>query len=123
MRFLADQDVYASTLRLLAGMGHDVVPVGQLGLARARDAELLAVAHEQARLFITRDRDFGRLVFLEGSEAGVIYLRVLPSTQTAVHAELENVLTVHSEQELQEALVIIEPGGHRLRKPTRKPGQ
>jgi predicted nuclease of predicted toxin-antitoxin system len=49
-----------------------VVPVAQLGLARADDAELLRVAHEQERILVTRDRDFGALVFVTGSGLGVI---------------------------------------------------
>ena len=116
MRFLADQDVYGLTVRLLVGLGHDVVPVAHIGLAQEDDAELLRVAHQQGRIFITRDRDFGALVFVAGSGPGVIYLRILPSTQNSVHAELERVLTLYSEQELQSAFVVIEPGRHRIRK-------
>ncbi len=116
MRFLADHDVYAITIRFLSSLGHDVVPVAQLGLAQAKDAELLHVAHEHGRVFVTRDRDFGALVFIQGGGPGVIYLRILPSTQNAVHAELERILTLHSEQELQASFVVIEPGRHRIRK-------
>jgi len=54
MEFLADQDVYAETVRFLSGLGHDVVTAEQLGLAQAEDTELLRVAHEQGRLFVTR---------------------------------------------------------------------
>jgi predicted nuclease of predicted toxin-antitoxin system len=116
MKFLADQDVYAITIAFLSGLGHDVVRAAQLGLAQAEDSELLRVAHEQGRIFVTRDRDFGALVFVQGSGPGVIYLRILPSTQYAVHAELERVLTLYSEQELQASFVVIEPGRHRMRK-------
>jgi predicted nuclease of predicted toxin-antitoxin system len=116
MRFLTDQDVYATTIRFLGGLGHDVVTAAQLGLAQAEDTELLRVAHQQGRIFVTRDRDFGGLVFVQGSGAGVIYLRISPSTQNAVHAELERVLTLYSEQELQGSFVVIEPGRHRIRK-------
>src|SRR5207237_9702948 len=91
-------------------------PVARLGFAQADDADLLRVAQEQARLFVTRDRDFGQLVFVQGSGPGVIYLRALPSTQNAVHAELERVLTMYSERELQSAFVVIEPGRHRMRR-------
>src|SRR5207302_1646504 len=122
MKFVADQDVYAITIGLLSGLGHDIVPAAQLGLAQAEDAELLRVAHEQDRIFLTRDRDFGALVFVQGSGPGVIYLRVLPSTQNAVHAELERVLTLYSEQELQGSFVVIEPGRHRIRKLGASPG-
>jgi predicted nuclease of predicted toxin-antitoxin system len=122
MKFLADQDVYASTIGFLRGLGHDVVPAAQLGLSQAEDAEMLRVAHEQGRIFVTRDRDFGALVFVQGSGPGVTYLRVLPSTQNSVHAELERVLTLYSEQELQSSFVVIEPGRHRMRKLGSSPG-
>jgi predicted nuclease of predicted toxin-antitoxin system len=116
MKFLVDQDVYAGTIGFLSGLRHDVVRAAELGLAQADDAELLRVAREQERIFLTRDRDFGALVFVQGSGPGVIYLRVLPSTQNAVHAELERVLTLYSEQELQASFVVIEPARHRIRK-------
>ena len=87
-----------------------------LGLAQAEDTELLRVAHEQNRLFVTRDRDFGGLVFVQGGSAGVFYLRILPSTQNSVHSELERVLTLYSESELQTSFVVIEPGRHRIRR-------
>src|SRR4051812_27530348 len=120
MNFLADQDVYGLTVRLLTGLGHDVVPVARLGMAQADDAELLRVAHDQERIFVTRDRDFGALVFAQGKGPGVIYLRILPSTQEVVHAELERVLTLYSERELAASFVVIEPGRHRIRKLGRK---
>ena len=116
MRFLADQDVYAATIRFLSGLGHDVAPVAQLGLAQADDGELLRVAHEQGRIFVTRDRDFGGLVFVRGSGAGVVYLRILPSTQNSVHAELERALGLYREEQLQGSFVVIEPGRHRIRR-------
>lgn len=116
MRLLADQDVYAVTIGLLGRLGHDVVTAAQLGLARAEDRELLRVAHEQGRVFVTRDRDFGALVFVQGRGPGVVYLRMLPSTQDAVHAEFERVLTLYAEHELQRSFVVVEPGRHRIRK-------
>jgi predicted nuclease of predicted toxin-antitoxin system len=64
MRFLLDQDVYASTAHFLHYLGHDVVPVARLGLSRASDSDLLITAREQGRVLVTRDRDFGGLVFV-----------------------------------------------------------
>ena len=119
MRFLLDQDVYAVTIRFLRDLGHDVVPVAQIGCSQADDSDLLRIAQEQGRIFVTRDRDFGRLVFVKSLGAGVIYLRILPSTKNAVHQELERVLKVYSEKELRRAFVVIEPGRHRFRRPPR----
>jgi predicted nuclease of predicted toxin-antitoxin system len=116
MKFLADQDVYATTIDFLIGLGHDVVTAAQLGMASAKDFQLLSTAHEQGRIFVTRDRDFGALVFVQASGPGVIYLRILPSTLQAVHAELARVLTLYTEQQLQSSFIVVEPGRHRIRK-------
>jgi len=50
MKFVIDQDVYAATTGLLRGLGHDVVPVAQIGLSRADDEELLRLAKERGRV-------------------------------------------------------------------------
>ena len=116
MKLLADQDVYASTVQLLRGLGHDVETASERGLAQATDSDLLRLSQADGRIFITRDRDYGGLVFVEARGAGVLYLRALPSTLQAVHVELERVLTLYDENALKNAFVVIEPGRHRLRK-------
>ncbi len=116
MKLLLDQDVYAATARFLSDLGHDTVPAAQVGLSQAEDEGLLRVAQEQDRVLVTRDRDFGNLVFVKRLGAGVLYLRILPSTQNSVHAELERVLSTYTEKELTRAFVVIEPGGHRIRR-------
>jgi predicted nuclease of predicted toxin-antitoxin system len=115
MRFLLDQDVYAITARFLTDAEHDVVLVSQIGLSQASDEEILKTAQEQNRILITRDRDYGNLVFVRGVGTGVIYLRILPVTVNATHSELERVLQTYSEEELAGAFVVVEPDGHRFR--------
>jgi predicted nuclease of predicted toxin-antitoxin system len=116
MKFLLDQDVYAVTERFLREQGHDIVTASQLGLSRAKDSDLLKIANEQERIFVTRDRDYGNLVFVHGSGSGVIYLRMLPSTMQDIHAEMMNVLETYGETELARAFVVIEKNRHRIRK-------
>lgn len=118
MRFLLDQDIYAVTARFLKDLGHDVVCVSEIGCSQTSDLELLGKAQEQNRIFVTRDRDFGGLVFVRGLETGVIYLRVLPSALNEGHKELETVLASYSEDELRKAFVVVEPGRHRFRRIT-----
>lgn len=115
MRFLADQDVYAVTVRFLRDLGHDVVRAAELGLSRAEDTELLRVAGEQERLLVTRDRDFGHLIFVRRYRCGVIYLRMLPANAHLVHDGLEQVLSAHSEEDLRNAFVVVEPARYRFR--------
>jgi predicted nuclease of predicted toxin-antitoxin system len=116
MRFLTDQDVYAVTTRFLRNLGHDVVTAAELGLSRAIDSELLRQARADRRIFVTRDRDFGRLVFAQNMGAGIIYLRMTPAAADAVHQELDRVLTTYAENELLQVFLVVEPMRHRLRK-------
>jgi predicted nuclease of predicted toxin-antitoxin system len=115
MRFLLDQDVYAVTGSFLIDLGHDVVRVAEIGMAAASDANLLTAAHDQNRIMLTCDRDYGSLVFIKDFGAGVIYLRIRPSTHNSVHAELKRVLDRYSEEQLSRAFVVVEPDGHRVR--------
>lgn len=70
MRFLLDQDVYATTAGFLEQLGHDLVPVAQMGLSGASDEELLRVAQKQGRILVTRDRDYVRCTRLRGAARG-----------------------------------------------------
>jgi predicted nuclease of predicted toxin-antitoxin system len=115
MKILADHDVWAVTLNVLADAGHDVVTASDLGLAQATDTKVLAQAVEDRRILITRDRDFGRLVFADERSGGIVYLRIQPSTENAVHRELLNVLAKHSTTEILQSFIVIEPGQYRIR--------
>lgn len=116
MNLLLDQDVYGLTISFLSNAGHNLVLVAEIGLAQASDEEILRTAQQQKRILVTRDRDYGNLVFVRAIATGVIYLRILPSTMKAVHHQLERVLQTYSEEELAGAFVVVESDGHRFRK-------
>lgn len=118
MTLLADQDVWAATLEVLTDEGHDIATAAELDLARASDRTLLHEAAMRDRILLTRDRDFGRLVFAEGNPAGVLFLRITPSTRAVVHEELRRVLDTHAFDELRRAFTVVEPGQHRIRRPS-----
>lgn len=120
MKFLLDQDVYLPTAHYLSSLGHDVVRVAQIGLSQATDEELLNIAQEQNRIFITRDRDFGNLAFVKNLGAGILYLRISPSTQNVVHREIERVLNKHTEELLSRSFVVVEPSRYRIRRLTQR---
>ena len=116
VKFLLDQDVYGMTAKFLNEANLDVISVAQLGLSRAKDTEVLSTAQSQGRILITRDRDYGNLVFVQSLGAGVIYLRILPSNVSAVHTELMRVIEKYSAAELSNAFVVVEANGHRFRR-------
>jgi len=96
---------------------HDVIPVRQLGLERATDILLLRKAKEMDRIFVTRDKDFGILVYFEEeASGGVIFLRGKPNQIELIHSELAMVLENLTEVEMNEYFCVVEPGRHRLRK-------
>lgn len=62
MRVLIDENVDGRFARWLAEQGHDVAWVSRLS-AGVADPMVAALAAEQGRNLITRDHDFGTLVF------------------------------------------------------------
>lgn len=116
MKFLADQDVYQITIDFLRKLGQDIVCIRDVGLSTPSDRELLAWAHQNQRILITRDKDFGALVFLSHQKnPGVIFLRIEPSTIESTHNELSVFLKKHENLNLQNYFCVIEPGYHRIR--------
>ena len=115
--FLADQDVWKATVDLLRAWGHYVITASEADLARASDEELLTKARNERRLLVTRDSDYGTLVYLGNRPSnGVILLRIEPQAQNEVHKELQRLLDVHTEDELKKAFCTVETGRHRIRR-------
>ena len=94
MKLLADNDVYKITVDFLRQHGHDVVNAKELGLNKASDKELLEKAKIMDRLFITRDKDFGMLVFLKK----------------------EKILEKYTEKDLETAFCVVEPHRYLIRR-------
>lgn len=120
MKLLLDQDIYEVTARFLNELGHDVVKVSELGMARSSDEQNLEKALDLKRILITRDRDYGNLVFVKGICAGVIYLRILPSNKDEVHEELKHILETYDYDDLTRAFIVVESRRHRHRKISNK---
>lgn len=116
MKLLIDHDVYKITIDFLKQHGHDVVIAKELGLHTASDEELLEKAKTTDRLLITRDKDFGMLVFLKKEIcSGVICLKVTPTTVHDVNNELLKILGKCTETDLKASFCVIEPYRYRIR--------
>lgn len=116
MRFLADHDVYFSTVQELRHSGHDVITAKELQMQAADDSDLLAKAKTLNRIFISRDKDFGTLVFLHALRApGVIFLRISPTEIEAVHRVLHRLLREQSEELLHRSYCVVASSRYRMR--------
>ena len=117
MQMLADQDVWQKTVDVLRNAGHDVVTARALGLASADDRTLLDRAAEEGRILLTRDKDFGTLVFLEEHRTrGVIFLRITPSSLREAHATFADLVEAVGEEVLERSFCVVEPGRYRVRR-------
>lgn len=65
MKLLLDSCVWGGARDIIAAAGHDVVVVPEWG-ADPGDAEVLRRAHEEGRVLVTLDKDFGELVIVRG---------------------------------------------------------
>ncbi len=117
MKFLTDQDVYQLTIDYLRNSGHEVITARELNMHRAADHELLQKAREMKRLLVTRDKDFGALVFLKKElSTGVILLRGQPLDIDEIHGELSKLLRKYIEDELHCYFCVVERNGYRTRR-------
>lgn len=116
MRLLTDQDIYLLTIERLKKDGHDVITASELGMSRASDGRLLDKAKELNRIFVTRDKDFGALVFLKNKvSCGVILLRSTPEDLEETHAVLKTLFKEYKEKKLQNLFCVVEPNQYRVR--------
>ena len=116
MRFLIDQDVYRLTIELIKDLGHEVIPVKEVGLSTATDETILTYALNHKLILVTRDNDYGALVFLmHKKHHGVIFLKIEPLFVDIVHDELKRVLGKYSKERFTNSFVAVEPGRHRVR--------
>ncbi len=117
MKLITDHDVYKITVDFLRQHGHDVMTAKEIGLHKASDKELLEKAKSMSRLLISRDKDFGMLVFLNKELCpGVIYLKIIPSAINEIHNELLTILKKYTEKELKTSFCVVEPGRYRIRR-------
>lgn len=94
MRFLANENIPAESVRRLREAGHDVFSISE-ALPGAKDPDVLARAREEGRILLTFDRDYGELVYRRGLPVplGIIHLRFVPQAPGEVAAVIEQLET------------------------------
>lgn len=115
MKFLADEGVDISIVRKLREVGFDVFYVIE-EIRSLNDDELLQIAYSENRILITRDKDFGELVYrLNKLHTGVILIR-LEGYRTYERSEITCSVILQHQAELKEAFTVIQPNAVRIRK-------
>lgn len=114
MRILADMPISPRTVELLNDLGHEAVHALDLGMAQARDEEIIQWAKAEGMSILTEDLDYGAILAVSGEvEPGVIILRVGNWTRDQIERRLERVLQELSEERFRNAIVVVDR--HRVR--------
>jgi predicted nuclease of predicted toxin-antitoxin system len=66
VKFLVDMPLPPSLAHWLASQGHDAVHASAVGLGRSTDTEILTRSAQEARIVVTGDLDYPRLLALTG---------------------------------------------------------
>jgi len=117
-RFVLDEDVPRSLAVALRQAGHDAARVQEVGLKGATDAEVFDFARSRQAALITADVDLADARALgEKRHYGLVLLR-MPSemSASAATAEAMRLLERISEEDLEDALLVLEPGQVRIRR-------
>ncbi len=114
MKFLADEGIDRSIVDGLRILEFDVLYVIE-DVRSLDDDILLEIALDENRVLITRDKDFGELVFrLNKAHAGVILIRLEGNT-TQERADIVCKLVKQYQEQLPNAFSVIQKGIIRIR--------
>lgn len=115
MMFLADEGVDRSIVDGLRKLDFDVFYVIE-ATRSLRDENLLQIAANEKRIPITKDKDFGELVFrLNRAHSGVILIR-LEGITTQERAEVTCPLILKHKEQLLTSFTVIQKGIIRIRR-------
>ena len=111
MRFLLDESADGRLGPYLRRLGHDVTTVAHDYYAGLADWQVLQAAHQEGRILIAEDTDFGRLVFVESQpHAGVILFRLGDKAPIETKVGRLAHLLAHHAAELDQFVVVTKTG-------------
>lgn len=114
MKFLIDESVEFPIVQFLRRAGHDVVAVCE-GSAGIHDEEVLASAHNEKRILVTNDKDFGMLIYYQRMKhSGVVLLRLMDEDAQRKIDKIRVLLEQHGDQ-ISDAFVVVEKAAIRIR--------
>lgn len=116
MRFLVDENLPFSLIRLLQDIGHDIHDAGASSSRGSTDEQLWKFAAREQRIIVTRDLDFP-LPKVRPYPLGLVLIRV-PDTFTGkqITRLFSNFIKTSNLKNLEANITVIAPGRVRIRK-------
>lgn len=115
MKLLLDTCVWGGAIKTLEACGNDVVWTGNWP-EDPGDEEILTMAHDEARILVTLDKDFGELAIIKGKpHSGILRLVNLSAKQQG--SVCLRVIDAYAQELQSGAIITAEPGRVRIRPP------
>ncbi len=115
MKFIADEGVDGTLVNLLREADHDVFYFAEY-LQSTDDAIILEIANAENRILITRDKDFGELVWrMKMVHAGIILVRA-EELNSVSRSNLVAAFIATNSDLLSGHFIVFQPGAARIRK-------
>lgn len=115
MKFLADEGVDKTLVIMLRQHDWDVFYVAESASSIA-DEMVLTLSNDENRILITRDKDFGELVYrLQKIHSGIILVR-MEELHSLSRSQLVLDFIHENADKLEGYFVVIQPGNARIRK-------
>ena len=117
MKFLLNMNLPRALGRMPAAAGHEWRHAGEIGMAHASDATIVAEAKSRGECVITHDLDYGQLPAFSGDSAPSVLIfrlrradtKLMHERMTAAWGDIEEGLT-------SGAVVVIEEAATRIRR-------
>jgi len=114
LRFLADENIFPSTLQIIRSKGYDVLGIKEINFSGITDAEVIQLAQKEDRVLLTLDRHFTNIFLFPPSQTpGIVVVRVKPAVPAKVDAIVAQFLEHLKPEEVRGALSIISERGTR----------
>jgi predicted nuclease of predicted toxin-antitoxin system len=93
----------------LEAHGHEAVHASNIGLARAKDAEILSFARREGRIVVTADLDYPRLLAIQKANSpGVLLFRGGTYSDQEMLRLLERVLLQSEPADLEHSVTVVD---------------
>jgi predicted nuclease of predicted toxin-antitoxin system len=118
LRLLVDEDLPRSLAPALRSAGHDAVDVRDEGLRGQPDSQIFQFAQERGFAVLTGDVEFGNeLVYPPAGHHGVVLTRFPNDLPAAILVkQIVASIAVVADENLDGAIVVVEPGKLRVRR-------
>jgi len=117
MRLLLDMGLPRRSAALLRQAGHDAVHLGERGLSRLTEEEIVALAASEERVIVTLDADFSALLALSSAtRPSVIHLRLQGLGHPKAGQVIASLLAEVGDELASGCVVSVTPGGVRVRR-------